>query len=116
MSLSSNKAPAVSLQHVDKLYHLLAYFLMAVLWYLFFYKEHLKTQHLHSFSIKSLLHSWSKKAGVTAALVSFSLGVVLELGQGYISTNRSMDLLDVVANSCGIILAIVVLVLSSQKK
>jgi glycopeptide antibiotics resistance protein len=44
-----------------------------------------------------------------AGVFSLVIGILIELGQGYVSVNRTMDFWDVIANFAGIILAISIL-------
>ena len=115
LSLADNAAPAIAITNIDKAYHAIAYFLMAVLWYLFFYARFLKSHAGFSFELSTILGNWERTIAIGAGTVSLIAGAFLELGQGYISANRSMDMLDMIANSCGIILALVVLWFVSKK-
>lgn len=115
LSLADNAAPAIAITNIDKVYHATAYFLMAVLWYLFFYARFLKSHAGFSFELSTILGNWEKTIAIGAGVVSLIAGAFLELGQGFISANRSMDILDMIANSCGIILALVGLWFLSKK-
>lgn len=114
-SLGNSPAPPVNIDNIDKSYHSGAYFIMTVLWYFFFYSRFLTQQSHFKFTWKDILYTWSSAIGIGAAALSFIVGVVLELGQEYISVNRTMDFYDGVANTTGIILAIVTLWLISKR-
>lgn len=115
MSLGDNSMPHIEVTHIDKVYHATAYFVMFLLWYLFFNK---KAVVQHSFQFKNCLAQfvlWDRIAVTRSAAASLMIGALLELGQGYFSENRTMDVLDMIANSSGIILAILFLWIWSQK-
>lgn len=115
LSLSDSKVPAVDINNIDKLYHSVAYFVMAVLWYLFFYIRFLKNFPDLKFTLWSVLKQWEKTVALGAGIISFLAGAFFELGQGYIAVNRTMDLYDMIANTCGIIIALIVLWLFAKK-
>jgi VanZ family protein len=108
-SLLDNAAPSVNIEHVDKVYHAAAYFIMAIVWYFFFYSRFLSKQSLTSFGIRTILQNWSLTIAIGATVFSLVIGICVELGQEYISVNRTMDFKDVLANIAGIILAIFIL-------
>jgi VanZ family protein len=108
-SLLNNAVPSVNINHVDKIYHAGAYFIMALVWYFFFYASFLSKQNLTSFVIKTILKNWSHTIAIGASVFSLVIGICIELGQEYISINRMMDFRDVLANIAGIILAISIL-------
>lgn len=108
-SMIANPAPPVNINNVDKIYHATAYFIMAILWYIFFYSRFLGKQTLLNFGLKTILKNWSRTVAIGAGSLSLIIGVLIEIGQEYISVNRTMDILDVLANLAGIIIAMFVL-------
>lgn len=76
----------------DKLIHLLLYMILAF----FLLIEYGKLQN-KSFFIKSRIY--------TAFFYPFLLGIILELCQGYFCTTRTAEIVDVIFNTGGIILA-----------
>lgn len=112
-SLSSSKIPQVNIDHIDKVYHCIAYLLMTILWYMFFYHRFLERQIHFDYNVKLILSQWSSTIVIAAALFSLVIGGLLELGQGFISQNRSMDAFDLLANTAGIIIAVLILKLLS---
>jgi glycopeptide antibiotics resistance protein len=108
-SLLNNAAPIVNLKHIDKAYHTVAYLIMGLAWYFFFYARFLSKQNLISFGIRAILKNWSPTIAIGASVFSLVIGILIELGQEYISVNRTMDFWDVLANFAGIILAVCIL-------
>ncbi|WP_405378900.1 VanZ family protein [Nonlabens sp. Asnod3-A02] len=110
-SMIANPAPPVNIDNVDKIYHATAYFIMAILWYIFFYSRFLGKQSLLSFGLKTILKNWSRPIAIGAGALSLIIGVLIELGQEFISVNRTMDIMDVLANFAGIIIAMLFLMI-----
>ena len=109
-SLTDSKIPSVDVQNIDKLYHATAYFIMTVLWYIFFYHRFLERQlHFKYNLILTIIHNGPELLAIAAAIFSLVIGGLIELGQGFISQNRTMDVYDMVANATGIIIALIVL-------
>jgi VanZ family protein len=115
MSLADNKVPTIAFQHIDKVYHVTAYFIMSVLWYIFFYGRFLKRHPNYRFNLVTILAGWQKTVALGAAAISFVTGALLELGQGFFSVNRNMDTFDMLANIFGIIVANLFLWIFSEK-
>ncbi|WAC03716.1 VanZ family protein [Lacinutrix neustonica] len=84
----------------DKIFHTLAYVVFTLLW--------LGTFH---FKLKMPFN----KVLLTAALFSFCFGVIIELLQGWLTISRQGDVKDVIANTIGILFA-VVLIWSIKKR
>jgi VanZ family protein len=120
-SLGKNHMPPVPLDNADKLYHLLAYLGMTVLWYMFLYarlelRDHKAALQMLSETggdeipvlptVKKMLSAFLFPLALGAAVISLVLGVLLELGQGLFSADRQMDINDVLANTGGIVVAI----------
>lgn len=110
-SLLDNAVPKVSVDNIDKVYHAIAYLIMTISWYVFFYARFLSKQSFNSFSLKTILSNWSRTIAIGAAVFSLIVGILIEFGQEYISSNRTMDFMDVLANFAGIILATIVLMI-----
>lgn len=116
-SLVDNAVPSVSINNIDKLYHAVAYLIMNVLWYIFFYSRFLNRQGLINFSLSTILKSFSRPVIIGSSILSLIIGIIVELGQEFISLNRTMDIMDVIANLTGIILAVFLLwVMSNSLK
>ncbi|WP_041495800.1 VanZ family protein [Nonlabens marinus] len=97
--------PNIQLTNIDKVYHALGYMVMFFLWYLFFYHRFLEKQTHFEYSLRTILSSWSSTIAIAAAFFSLIIGGLIELGQGYFSEYRSMDVYDMMANTVGIIIA-----------
>ncbi|MCB0448606.1 MAG: VanZ family protein [Confluentibacter sp.] len=93
-----NKMPDVGVSFGDKIFHLLAYLLLTFLWVNTFFLL-VKTK-------KDIVLPY-------IALFCVVFGIVIEVLQGTITAYRSADVFDVVANTAGVLLA--VLILSVQK-
>mgnify|MGYP002827914981 FL=1 len=55
-----------------------------------------------------------KRSLWTSGVVCFVYGILMELAQGFLTTYRSMDLKDAIANTTGIVFAVIVLIISSS--
>ena len=85
----------------DKIYHFLAYFIFAFLWFATF----LYTTRL----------SYSKTIGLTF-LFSVGFGIIIEILQYSLTTYRTFDVKDIAANTIGVILAVIILRLTEKIK
>lgn len=87
--------PKLQIQNVDKGVHLVFHFVFTVLWYLYL-------RHSLKRALKTLSNTF---------LLSFFYGIVIEICQGTLTTTRSADAMDVMANSIGALSAVFVIVL-----
>ncbi|XLS29813.1 VanZ family protein [Flavobacteriaceae bacterium M23B6Z8] len=85
----------------DKLVHLIFYLVLTILLYLYLRKEHQKYQ--------------KRKVLTIASVFSLIYGMIIEVLQGILPYKRSADWLDVVANSVGIVFAILIIVMVIDK-
>ncbi|MHB0755240.1 VanZ family protein [Polaribacter sp. M15] len=83
-----SNVPSMEIKNVDKAYHSIAYFTLATAWLFSFYKKP------------------QKKYTIVISCIIF--GIIIEALQMNLTVYRSGDLLDVVANSVGVLLALVV--------
>ena len=75
----------------DKAYHLIAYFLLVLSWlYAFFKREKFEE------NVKYII------------LGCFIFGIIIEILQGVITSYRTASYLDIVANTIGVLLAVVI--------
>lgn len=89
--------PSIGTDYDDKIYHLVTYFLLAVLWFNAFKN--------HSFRNK-----------ITVIVLScIVFGIIIEVIQGKLTANRVGDILDVIANIIGVLIG-TFFVLRKQKK
>ncbi len=94
-----NNLPDVGVSFGDKIFHFLAYSLLAFLWFSTF---------LFNFN-------YNKKKAITySAVISIIFGIIIEVLQNVLTVYRSMDIYDVFANTTGVLLT-VVLVLVTKK-
>jgi VanZ family protein len=89
---SPSNVPNITIQNADKVVHFMFYFVFVFLWYryLFFIK---KTKKMHVFIL---------------SVVAITIGILVEIGQGYFTATRQSDVFDIVANSLGTIAGIFV--------
>ncbi|CAH8281393.1 VanZ like protein [Mariniflexile fucanivorans] len=89
-----NNIPDVGVSFGDKIFHFLSYTVLAFLWYSTFYK---------AFNFEK------KKALMYTAVFSIIFGIIIEILQGTLTSSRSADLYDVMANTIGVFLAVVII-------
>jgi len=92
----------VSIKGSDKVGHLLAYFVFAIVWFLFFFYSEKQNKEFS----KSLL--W-------ASVLGFLVGVLMEILQGVLTNYRNPDWYDILANTSGIIIAMLFLMMLKNK-
>lgn len=86
--ISLHNLPEINMDHNDKMYHAFAYAVFAVLTYNYFKKIVSGNVILITF------------------LVCFFYGIILEVLQKVLNTNRTFDTLDIVANGVGVIVGL----------
>lgn len=89
-----NNVPDVGVDYGDKIFHFLAYCVLTILWFYTF---------LYNFNVIK------RKAIIIAALISVVFGIVIEILQETLTDSRAMDIYDVVANTLGTLLTLVVI-------
>lgn len=96
--LSLLKLPSTnnSYSNIDKIYHLVAYFFLAISWLISFYKQE------------------KSKLFVVFACIFF--GIIIEYIQSNFTSYRTGDMLDIIANTIGVILALLSFNLIFKKK
>lgn len=100
--VSSNEIPSIDIPGLDKCIHILFHFALTFFWFLFFSKQ------LDVDSVfKPLLYS---------ILFSFILGIGIEILQELVTTTRSADVLDILANTFGATVAVFVAVICKRFK
>ncbi len=99
MSLIKLKnVPDMGVDYGDKIFHFLAYSVLTLFWFSAF---------VYYFKLKK------SKAIVYAAILSVVFGILIEVLQGTFTVYRSLDVYDIVANTSGVILVVLVFVLKS---
>lgn len=82
----------------DKIYHFVAYMLMTVLWY-------------------NVLQNTATKFQIAySAGIAISYGIIIELFQQAFTSNRQEDIKDVYANSIGVLLAVLLILIYRKIK
>ena len=96
LSLSDPRIlPKFQIQNVDKGVHFVFHFIFTVLWYLYL-------RHSQKGALKTLSNTF---------LLSIFYGIVIEICQGTLTTTRSADAMDLIANSIGALSAVFAIVL-----
>jgi VanZ family protein len=96
----SNDIPTVNIPNLDKLVHAFFHFVFTILWFLFFKKQVKKKNQL--------------KLLVVAFCFSLLFGIGIEVLQNKLTTTRSGDFFDVLANLTGAILAFVLVLFAKR--
>ncbi len=90
LSLSDiSSLPKLKVQYEDKLYHLVAYFLLNTVWLL----------AMIPYSSRSLKHY------ILISLGIIGFGIVIEVLQDIMTDYRTFDVYDIIANSSGVIIS-----------
>jgi VanZ family protein len=98
--VNSSDIPTIDIPNLDKCIHAFFHLVFTFVWFLFFSK-HLQIDLI----FKPLMCS---------VVLSFVFGITIEILQNLITTTRSADVLDIVANMVGSILAIFVIVILNK--
>ncbi len=85
----SGKLPDIEIDFGDKIFHFLAYGLLALLWHTVF---------------RFKIEQPKKKAILNAVFLAIVFGIILEVLQETLTTYRSLDVYDAIANSLGALL------------
>lgn len=96
LSLLKIPKTKITITNIDKFYHSIAYFTLTISWLFVYYK---KSQ---------------KKYIIVICCIIF--GIIIELLQSTLTNYRTGEYLDVIANSSGVILALLIFNLISKKK
>jgi VanZ family protein len=98
--IRSSAIPAIEIPNLDKCIHTFFHFVFTIVWFLYFRK-----QLQFEYAIKPLMY---------AVLFSFVFGILIEILQQTITTTRQADVLDVVANIIGSILAVFIVLMANK--
>ncbi len=96
--LNTDDLPSISVNHIDKFYHLFFYTVLAIFWNLFYF----------SLSKINIIKQYS-----LSFVFSFTLGLLLEYMQK-LSGFRTFDWFDVLFNTLGIIFGTIIVILSKD--
>ncbi|HEU4789090.1 MAG TPA: VanZ family protein [Flavobacterium sp.] len=98
--VNSNEIPVINIPNLDKCVHVFFHLVFTFVWFLVF------SRHLQIGTIlKPLLYS---------VVFSFVFGITIEILQSLITTTRSADVFDVLANTIGTLLAVFVVVICNK--
>lgn len=96
--ITLNGIPKLGSSFDDKIYHLIAYLLLTILWF--------NALRLTSTKFKILY----------AGIISIGYGIIIEVFQALFTTSRKEDVDDVIANGIGVFLAVVIIILFRKQK
>lgn len=96
---SAVNSVGLNIPYGDKIFHFLSYLVLTALWYNTF---------LYNFNLSK------KKALIYAVVISIIFGILIEVLQGTITTERSSDINDVFANSIGVLLTASVITIKNK--
>lgn len=96
LSLIKMPSTNVNVVNIDKAYHSVAYFALGITWLFSYYKKP------------------EKKYLIVICCIIF--GIIIEITQSVLTNYRSGDYKDAIANSCGVLLALLIFSLFSKKK
>ena len=99
---SSSDLPSVKVISIDKIVHVTFHFVFVKLWYLFFVNNNF-TKNFSNLVTKTFFFS-------------VSYGVLIEIAQELFTKTRQADILDVLANITGAILAVFLIKNLSRRK
>ncbi|WP_111307680.1 VanZ family protein [Confluentibacter sediminis] len=93
------KLPDVGISFADKIFHSLTYTLLAFLWF-----------NTLIFQFKM----GNKQAIIYASVISIVFGIIIEVLQGVFTKTRHADVLDVLANSLGVLFMVSLIMLKNR--
>ena len=91
--------PNVGISFADKIFHFLAYSVLTLVWFsaLFFQFKNKKT-----------------KAILYAAIFSVIFGIIVEVLQGSVTASRHSDVYDAIANTLGVLITVLILLINKK--
>jgi VanZ family protein len=96
--VSFSNLPSLGIGNADKYVHFTFHFIFTLLWFLYF-------------NVKKVEQ---KKSLIVVFFASLFFGIAIEIAQTLFTTTRKGDVLDVLANTSGAIIAVLVLVLYNK--
>jgi VanZ family protein len=100
--IKSSNVPVIRIPNLDKLVHAFFHFMFTGLWFLYFKKQFTKTKFQ-----KVMWFSFG---------FSLVFGIMIEIAQSLFTITRNGDVLDVLANTTGAVIAVITLTYSYSKK
>jgi len=95
---SLNNMPNIEVPGKDKTIHFLFYFVLTLIW---------------NFALQKKYINWALKYIIVFFVIGY--GIVIEVLQGVLTKNRQADVYDVIANSAGTIVALIVIIWLKNK-
>ena len=99
ITIKSDIGSSIKIENKDKFVHFTFYFVFVVLWFLFAKDK-----------------SINKKTKLIVLFSAIGYGILTEICQGIFTTTRTPDILDVLANSLGAIVGLLVVTALNNKK
>ncbi|CAM1341797.1 conserved membrane hypothetical protein [Tenacibaculum amylolyticum] len=96
LSLIKVGSQPIYIKYLDKIEHTTAYFVLTFFWLLAFFKK--------------------EKIRTIIIVLSISYGILLEVLQGTITTYRTFDYVDMIANTLGVLIAFLVFKIIEKKQ
>ena len=90
--------PNIEVPGKDKTIHFLFYFVLTLIW---------------NFALQKKYINWALKYIIVFFVIGY--GIVIEVLQGVLTKNRQADVYDVIANSAGTIVALIVIIWLKNK-
>ena len=97
--ISFSKFPKIKVSNADKIFHSSAYIVLAGIWYYAFFYHFKKGQ---------------KASIINSVFLSFTFGMIIEVLQEVFTTTRQADILDVLANTLGIMVFVVFILIKNR--
>lgn len=91
-----NNLPNIGVSFGDKIFHLLAYLVLTFLWVNTF---------IYNFKLKKVF------AIVYGGVFCMAFGIIIEVLQGSVTSYRSSDIYDVLANTLGVLIMVMIFVI-----
>lgn len=88
--ININNIPDLGSDMDDKIYHVIAYFILSILW-ITYVKNNRNSNHIY-----------------TVVILAVALGASLEVLQYLVNPNRTFDFLDMLANTVGVIIGTII--------
>lgn len=99
--IKASELPQITIPYIDKYVHAVFHFVFSLLW---FYALRFSFKTVHRVKLLSIVF-----------VMSLVFGIAIELFQTYLTVTRNGDAVDVLANSTGALLAILVIQILNKK-
>lgn len=99
--IKASELPQITIPYIDKYVHAVFHFVFSLLW---FYAFRFSFKTVHRVKLLSIVF-----------VMSLVFGIAIELFQTYLTVTRNGDAVDVLANSTGVLLAILTIQILNKK-